>query len=40
MRLLGMCYALAKAAADPTAKVVVITGAGRGFCAGGDVKGK
>lgn len=30
---------LAKAELDPEVKVVVVTGAGKGFCAGGDVKG-
>ena len=31
--------AVTKSAADPNVGVLVITGAGRGFCSGGDVKG-
>lgn len=34
----AMEAALQRLAADPEAGVVVLTGAGRGFCAGGDVK--
>ena len=33
----GVAQALAQASADPLAKVVVVRGAGRVFCAGGDV---
>jgi 2-(1,2-epoxy-1,2-dihydrophenyl)acetyl-CoA isomerase len=35
----GLLEALPRLAADPEIAVVVLTGAGRGFCAGGDVKG-
>ena len=34
----GLLEALPRLAADPDIAVVVLTGAGRGFCAGGDVK--
>jgi 2-(1,2-epoxy-1,2-dihydrophenyl)acetyl-CoA isomerase len=36
--LTAMLEALQRYAADPEVGVVVLTGAGRGFCAGGDVK--
>jgi 2-(1,2-epoxy-1,2-dihydrophenyl)acetyl-CoA isomerase len=36
--LQGLLDAVTRAAADPAVGVVVLTGAGRGFCAGGDVK--
>jgi 2-(1,2-epoxy-1,2-dihydrophenyl)acetyl-CoA isomerase len=35
---LGMVEALARLGADPAIGCIVVTGAGRGFCAGGDVK--
>jgi 2-(1,2-epoxy-1,2-dihydrophenyl)acetyl-CoA isomerase len=35
----GLLEALPRLGADPEVAVVVLTGAGRGFCAGGDVKG-
>lgn len=34
----GLLEALPRLAADPEIGVVILTGAGRGFCAGGDVK--
>jgi len=34
----GLLEALTRLAADPAVAVVILTGAGRGFCAGGDVK--
>ncbi|MHB8668828.1 MAG: enoyl-CoA hydratase [Burkholderiales bacterium] len=35
----GLLEALPRLGADPAIAVVILTGAGRGFCAGGDVKG-
>jgi 2-(1,2-epoxy-1,2-dihydrophenyl)acetyl-CoA isomerase len=34
----GLLHGLPRLADDPTVRVVVLTGAGRAFCAGGDVK--
>lgn len=36
--VMGLIDAVRRAAADPNVGAIVLTGAGRGFCAGGDVK--